>query len=128
MATTVTAFVNFGPTESVAARCVDHRPFYQKTSFTQYMSVGDNNDNDRGSSMFDDDMSLLNSRLREVQQKEQTLPLVVLDAMLPRQVLELQVNNALLIELVRDCMARERPYIAMLGIARLANTADNRSI
>mmetsp|Transcript_19678 Transcript_19678/g.48954 ORF Transcript_19678/g.48954 Transcript_19678/m.48954 type:complete len:344 (-) Transcript_19678:238-1269(-) len=118
MATTVTAFVNFGPTDGVATLCVSHRSHPSKESSTQqFMSMGD--DNDRGSSMFD--MSSLNSRLKEVQQKEQTLPLVVLDAMLPRQVLELQVNNALLIELVRDCMARERPYIAMLGIARLAS-------
>lgn len=43
--------------------------------------------------------------------------------MLPRQILELEVNNALLIELVRDCVARESPYFGMLGVARL-NTGE----
>merc|ERR1712238_482624 len=39
--------------------------------------------------------------------------------MLPRQVLEIEVNNALLIELVRDCLTRESPHIGILGVARL---------
>jgi hypothetical protein len=69
------------------------------------------------SSMFS--MASLNNRLKEVKEKESKLPLVVLDSMLPRQVLELEVNNALLIKLVRDCITREKPYIGMLGLARL---------
>lgn len=67
------------------------------------------------------DMASLNSRLEEVRERDETLPLVVLDSMLPRQVLEIQVRNALMMELVRDCVAREKPYIGMLGIARLAS-------
>ncbi len=120
--TTVTAFANFGSTDSLATRCVSHPSYEEKSLTQQFSSIGDDFDfgeSDRGSSTFD--LSSLNSRIQEVQQKTQTLPLVVLDAMLPRQVLELQVNNALLIELVRDCMSRESPYIGMLGIARLAN-------
>jgi len=74
---------------------------------------------DDGSSMFS--MASLNSRLKEVQEKERKLPLVVLDSMLPRQVLELKVNNDLLIKLVRDCLSRESPFFGMLGIARLAS-------
>ena len=82
-------------------------------------NIYDSNANDDGSSIFD--LSSLQNRLKEVEENEKILPLVVLDAMLPKQVLELQVNNALLIELVRECMARESPYFGMLGIARLAN-------
>ena len=74
-------------------------------------------DSSSSSSMFS--MASLNNRLKEVKEKESKLPLVVLDSMLPRQVLELEVNNALLIELVRDCITREKPYIGMLGLARL---------
>jgi hypothetical protein len=74
-------------------------------------------DSSLSSSMFS--MTSLNNRLKEVKEKESKLPLVVLDSMLPRQVLELEVNNALLIELVRDCITREKPYIGMLGLARL---------
>ena len=121
---TVAAFSNSGSTDRLATRQQHPRTHlsYDRRCFTQqFLSEGDFDlgDGDRGSSMFD--LSSLNSRLKEVQQKEQRLPLVVLDSMLPRQVLEIQVNNALLIELVRDCMARESPYIGMLGIARLAS-------
>mmetsp|Transcript_839 Transcript_839/g.1782 ORF Transcript_839/g.1782 Transcript_839/m.1782 type:complete len:352 (-) Transcript_839:609-1664(-) len=83
-------------------------------------SSSDFSDDDNGeSTMFS--MASLNSRLKEVQEKESKLPLVVLDSMLPRQVLELQVNNDLLIRLIRDCLEREAPFFGMIGIARLAN-------
>lgn len=94
----------------------------------QFLLLGDedtesgndfSDDDHGGSSMFS--MASLNSRLKEVQEKESKLPLVVLDSMLPRQVLELKVNNDLLIKLVRDCLARESPFFGMLGIARLAS-------
>ena len=122
--TTVAAFSNSGSTDGLATRHHCFRPRYScnRRCFTQhFLSEGDFDlgDSDRGSSMFD--LSSLNNRLKEVQQKQQRLPLVVLDSMLPRQALEIQVNNALLIELVRDCVARESPYIGMLGIARLAS-------
>jgi hypothetical protein len=129
--TTVVAFAEFKSSNDVVANTRYGRgslparfSFEKKTSTQRCLTEGDasydtNDNNDGGSSMFD--MSSLNSRLAEIQKKEQTLPLVVLDSMLPRQVLELQVNNALLIELVRDCVTRESPYFGMLGIARLAS-------
>lgn len=121
---TAGAFADFKPSGVVATRYGILRPqssfaIAKKTSTQQYLSAGETDDSDGESSIFN--LSSLNSRLREVQEKEQTLPLVVLDSMLPRQVLDLEVNNALLIELVRDCVARESPYFGMLGIARLAN-------
>ena len=126
MVPTVAAFADLRPTDGIGTKYSNGRlrphSLYGRRSTQQFLSKGDSfdsNDSDRGSSMFD--MSSLNSRLKEVQQKDQRLPLVVLDAMLPRQVLELQVNNALMIELVRDRVARESPYIGMLGIARLAS-------
>lgn len=127
--TSVVAFAEFKLSNDVVARQrLSARSSFEnkKTSTQRCLTEGDasygtsdDNSDDGGSSMFD--MSSLNSRLAEVQKKEQTLPLVVLDSMLPRQVLELQVNNALLIELVRDCVTRESPYFGMLGIARLAS-------
>lgn len=119
--TTVVAFADLKLSDVVRTRYGRYRlqsSFGKKTSTQQCLSEGDN-DNDGGSSMFD--MSSLNSRLKEVEEKEQTLPLVVLDSMLPRQVLELQVNNALMIELIRNRVAMESPYFGMLGIARLAS-------
>ncbi|KAL3914317.1 MAG: hypothetical protein SGILL_006149 [Bacillariaceae sp.] len=72
----------------------------------------------------DDDsllMASLNSRLKEIEDKETKIPLVVLDSMLPRQVLRIQVRNALFMELVRDRLQKENPFIGMLGMARLKN-------
>jgi hypothetical protein len=41
--------------------------------------------------------------------------------MLPRQRLELTVNNPALIELIRQRLAEETPYFGMMGMARLAS-------
>lgn len=123
---TVVGFSDNKPSGIAAARRHEllrqRSSFAKKTSTQQYLSAGDGNgvdDDDSKSSMFD--LSSLNSRVREVEELEQTLPLVVLDSMLPRQVLELKIKNALLLELVRECVARESPYFGMLGIARLAS-------
>jgi Lon protease-like protein len=70
-------------------------------------------------------MASLQKRMAEVSEKDATLPLVVLDTMLPRQVLNLTVNNGLLMELIRDRLQEESPRIGMVGNARLA---DGRQI
>jgi Lon protease-like protein len=67
----------------------------------------------------DDFMASLRNRVAEVQDRDTKVPLVVLDSMLPRQVLKIQVNNPLLMELVRDCLQNENPFFGMLGLARL---------
>lgn len=59
--------------------------------------------------------------MNEVSDSETKLPLVVLDSMLPRQVLRLQVSNSALIELVRTQIERENPHFCVLGVARLAD-------
>lgn len=66
-------------------------------------------------------MAALRSRVATVQDRETKLPLVLLDSMLPRQELHLQINNSLMMELVKDCLERERPFVGMLGSARLQN-------
>jgi len=80
-----------------------------------------NNDNDEDNDGVIFDMSALKSRMAELSDRENKLPLVVLDAMLPRQILSLNVQNELLMELVRDCLRREEPYVGMLGLARLSS-------
>ena len=67
----------------------------------------------------DDFMASLRNRMEEVNDRETKLPLVVLDSMLPRQVLEFQCNNALLMELIAECLKKETPFFGMLGVARL---------
>jgi Lon protease-like protein len=77
------------------------------------------------SSSDDSFMASLQRRLEEVREKDAILPIVVLDTMLPRQVLNVTVNNGLLMELIRDRLQEESPRIGMLGNARLA---DGRQI
>jgi len=65
-------------------------------------------------------MASLQRRMDEVNQKDTTLPLVVLDSMLPRQVLNITVQNGLLMELVRTRLQEETPSLGMVGNAKLA--------
>eukprot|EP00980_Cylindrotheca_fusiformis_P022393 scaffold9268_cov133-Cylindrotheca_fusiformis.AAC.4 len=69
----------------------------------------------------DDFMAALRTRVQEVEDRESKLPLVVIDSLLPRQVLKIQVKNDLLMELVRECLQNENPFFGMLGIARLSS-------
>lgn len=66
-------------------------------------------------------MASLQRRMEEVSQKDNTLPLVVLDSMLPRQVLNITVQNGLLMELVRTRLQAETPSLGMVGNAKLAD-------
>jgi len=65
-------------------------------------------------------MASLNSRIEQVKNLETKCPLVVLDCMLPRQVMKIQVKNPLFIELVRTQMEKETPTFGMLGMAILS--------
>ena len=64
-------------------------------------------------------MAALQKRMDQVTENDSILPLDVLDAMLPRQVLKVTVNDDLLMSLVRHRLEYETPYSGMLGIARL---------
>jgi Lon protease-like protein len=67
----------------------------------------------------DDFMASLKNRMAEVNDRETKIPLVVLDAMLPRQTLKINVKNPLLKELVKNSIQNESPFFGMLGMARL---------
>lgn len=67
----------------------------------------------------DDFMAALRTRVKEVEDRESKMPLVVLDAMLPRQVLKIQVKNDLLKALVKECLENEKPFFGMIGLARI---------
>lgn len=87
--------------------------------YTESSSKGDNNDVDDF-----DFMASLRDRVEEVNVRATTMPLVVLDSMLPRQVIKIQIENPMLIELVGECLTRENPYFGMLGMARLITGAQ----
>lgn len=65
-------------------------------------------------------MASLQKRMNQVTQNDSILPLVVLDSMLPRQILRISVNNDLLMSLVKTRLEDETPYFGMLGMARSA--------
>ncbi|KAG7347598.1 ATP-dependent protease La LON substrate-binding domain containing protein [Nitzschia inconspicua] len=90
-----------------------------RSPFRLSMSPVDGGTNNDGTDDFSTMMASLQSRVQEIQDKETKIPLVVLDSMLPRQVLRVQVRNALMMDLVRDCLQREHPFFGMLGMARL---------
>jgi len=74
-----------------------------------------------GTSSSSDDvfMSSLRNRMDEISDTTSRLPLVVLDTMLPRQVLKIKVANPLFLELIRNLIERENPYFGMMGMAKL---------
>jgi len=88
----------------------------------RYSSLeGDSQNDDESNNNTDDFMASLRSRVGEVTQKETKLPLIVLDSMLPRQVLKIKVvDNELLMGLIRHRMVdMETPTFGVLGRARL---------
>lgn len=69
-------------------------------------------------------MKSLQSRMAQVEDNDSTLPIVVLDAMLPRQVLKIEVENEIFQSLVKHCIERERPLFGMIGTATLAGNGQ----
>ena len=81
-----------------------------------------NGDDDDDDNKFN--MEMLQSRISQVKERSNKLPLVVLDAMLPRQVLKVNVRNALLMELIRTRLEAEEPFFGMLGTARIRSPSN----
>jgi len=65
-------------------------------------------------------LASLQSRMEQVQQTSHELPLMILDTMLPRQILHIQVQHDTLKSLMRHRIGQETPTLAMLGAARLS--------
>ena len=65
-------------------------------------------------------MASLRMRIDQVNDRASKLPLVVLDSMLPRQVLKVQVQNPIFKELIRSRLVEEEPRFGILGMAKLA--------
>jgi hypothetical protein len=57
----------------------------------------------------------------QVTDRDTKIPLVVLDAMLPRQVLKIHVQNDLFLQLIKSRLEDETPCFGMLGMATLAS-------
>ena len=88
----------------------------QPTRHLLWSTRSSNNDGDDDG----DFMKSLQNRMQQVSDRETKLPMVVVDAMLPRQVLKIEVADPTFVELVRHLVATEQPYFGMLGMAELA--------
>lgn len=83
-------------------------------------SEDENDDIDSGTEEEDNFMASLRKRMDQVNDRASKLPLVVLDSMLPRQVLKVQVQNPVFKELIRSRLVEEEPRFGILGMAKLA--------
>jgi len=76
--------------------------------------AGEDGDND------DSFMKDLRSRMEEVSDRSTKLPIIVLDSILPRQLLKVEVaDDPKFMDLIRGLIAEDRPYFGMVGIAQL---------
>lgn len=67
-----------------------------------------------------DFMTLLQSRINHLKDNENKIPLVVLDCMLPRQILRIEANDNMLLNVVKHQMyKKENPTFGMLGTVSL---------
>jgi len=73
---------------------------------------------DEEASSSDDFMASLRTRIGEVSDRESKLPIVVLDTMLPRQVLRIEAKEEAFIDLVRHLLEDENPCFGMIGMAQ----------
>jgi Lon protease-like protein len=72
----------------------------------------------------DDFMKALKSRMEQVSDRATKIPIVVIDSILPRQVLKIEADDPAFTELVRTCLHEENPYFGMVGVAQLAKTGQ----
>jgi len=66
-------------------------------------------------------LSSLQSRLQQVEDNSTRLPLMILDTMLPRQILQIQIQHPTLKALMKHRVNEETPTLGMLGMARLSS-------
>ncbi len=83
----------------------------------------DNDDNGDEDSSFNF-MASLSSRIAEVKNQDTSCPLVVLDCMLPRQVLRVRVNDPQVVKVVRRQLGNETPTFGMRGTMRLKEDSN----
>jgi ATP-dependent protease La (LON) substrate-binding domain len=67
-------------------------------------------------------MASLKLRVEQVTDRATKLPIIILDSILPRQILNITVpSDALLLQLIKTQITNETPYFGMLGLIRNRN-------
>ena len=70
-------------------------------------------------------MKSLQNRMNQVEDRGTILPILILDSILPRQVLKIEVaDDAIFQALVKSRMQEETPFFGMIGMAELAGTGQ----
>jgi len=89
--------------------------------FGEFSSTQLASSTDEESSHADDPfLSSLQSRVQQVEDQSNKLPLMILDTMLPRQILQIQIQHPTLKSLMKHRVGQETPTIGMLGMAKLS--------
>jgi hypothetical protein len=121
----VQAFASYSKTTRTTAAMTSIRstPFVNtNTNLVIHHMTNDSNDDGNENSENDLFMSSLYNRIQTLQDQETKIPLIVLDAMVPRQKLELEIKNELLLNLITHRIkVNENPTLGMLGKAILSN-------
>lgn len=99
-----------------AKRNIDIKSFFQQQKRIASSTLHLVNDDDVNDDPF---MASLKSRVDQVTDRATKLPIIILDSMLPRQVLNVTIpSDALLIQLIKKQITNETPYFGMLGLIR----------
>ena len=106
--------------------CYRYRRSHSVYTLTFHRAMTDDDDDDSsrtdmGDNNHDDDpfMASLKTRMDQVTDRDTKLPIIILDAMLPRQILNVTIpSDALLIRLIKRQITNETPYFGMLGLIR----------
>lgn len=102
-------FLSFGRRNKIPHYSVKHARGAYKSTFLQMVATDEDNHF----------MTLLQSRINQVKENENKIPLIVLDCMVPRQVLRIQANDEMLLEVVRHQLYKENPTFGMVGTVAL---------
>ena len=103
-----------------------------KSSSSSLNDNGGGVDDANNNKNVDDDSriySSLHARMQELQATSHKLPLIILDTMLPRQVLQIQIQHPTLKSLIKHrAITMETPTLGMLGMAKISNTPGAQAV
>ena len=106
--------------------CSRRRTVCLASSFGEGAQDEDDDTSSESSSFSSFDMKTLQDRMNQVQNRGTILPILILDTILPRQVLKIEVaNDPVFSALVKQLIQDENPYFGMIGTARLAGTGQD---
>lgn len=109
-------FINIMDTYNHILHFIEINDFddFAEFSSTQLQQADDN------SNSGDTFLSSLQSRVKQVEEDSNKLPLMILDTMLPRQILQIQIQHPTLKSLMKHRYRQEIPTLGMLGMAKLS--------